>query len=68
MQKKEETFEQWVRRRLWELDWKQNRLIEQVRKQTGLYLDTGYLSKIFRGRRKAPRICAAIRELLEQEP
>ena len=39
-------------------------LEEAVSEKTGLYVDNGYLYKIFRGQRKAPKIVAAIREIL----
>lgn len=39
-------------------------LEEAVSEKTGLYVDNGYLYKIFRGQRNAPKIVAAIREIL----
>jgi hypothetical protein len=35
-----------------------------ISEKTGLYVDNGYLYKIFRGQRNAPRIVEAIREIL----
>ena len=44
-------------------------LEEAVSEKTGLFVDNGYLYKIFTGRRNAPKIVAAICEILNiQEP
>ena len=40
-------------------------LEEQVREKTGMFVDNGYLYKIFTGRRNAPKVVAAIREILD---
>lgn len=42
-------------------------LQEAVSERTGLYVDSGYMYKILTGQRKAPRIVAAIREILNLE-
>ena len=39
-------------------------LEEVVSKKTGLYVDNGYMYKILTGQRNAPKIVAAIREVL----
>ena len=39
-------------------------LEEAVSKQTGLFVDSGYMYKILTGKRKAPKITAAIRNIL----
>lgn len=39
-------------------------LEEEVTKRTGLYLDDGYIYKILTGQRNAPKIVAAINEIL----
>lgn len=39
-------------------------LEEVVSEKTGLYVDSGYMYKILTGQRNAPKICAAIREVL----
>lgn len=39
-------------------------LTEEVTKKTGLFVDGGYMYKILAGRRNAPKIVAAIREIL----
>lgn len=40
-------------------------LEEEVTRRTGLYVDNGYIYKIFTGRRNAPRIVSAICEILD---
>lgn len=40
-------------------------LEEAVSEKTGLYVDGGYMYKILTGKRNAPKIVAAIREILE---
>lgn len=39
-------------------------LEEAVSEKTGLYVDGGYMYKILTGKRNAPKIVAAIREIL----
>ena len=39
-------------------------LEEAVTEKTGLYVDSGYMYKILTGQRKAPKIVAAICEIL----
>lgn len=39
-------------------------LEEAVAKKTGLFVDGGYMYKILTGQRNAPKIVAAIREIL----
>lgn len=39
-------------------------LEEAVSEKTGLYVDSGYMYKVLTGRRNAPRIVAAICEIL----
>lgn len=36
-----------------------------VSEKTGLFVDSGYMYKILTGQRKAPKIVAAIKEILE---
>lgn len=45
----------------------QNELIERVREDTGLYMDTSYLSKILNGLNTNPKICGAINRILNLE-
>lgn len=40
-------------------------LEEAVTAKTGLYVDSGYMYKILTGKRNAPKIVAAIREILD---
>ena len=42
-------------------------LEEAVAKKTGLFVDNGYMYKILTGQRNAPKIVAAIREILNIE-
>ena len=42
-------------------------LEESVTEKTGLYVDSGYMYKILTGQRNAPKIVAAIREILGLE-
>lgn len=42
-------------------------LEEAITEKTGLYVDSGYLYKILTGKRNAPKIVAAIREILGLE-
>lgn len=39
-------------------------LVEQVKAKTGLFADNGYMYKILTGQRNAPKIVAAICEVL----
>ena len=42
-------------------------LADQVRKKTGMFCDQAYISRIVSGERNAPKIVAAINEILWQE-
>lgn len=42
-------------------------LEEAITEKTGLYVDGGYMYKVLTGKRNAPKIVAAIREILEME-
>lgn len=53
-----------VKCRLIELEKTQKWLEEEITKKTGLFVDSGYLSKIYNGDRNAPKIRAAICEIL----
>lgn len=39
-------------------------LAGMISERTGLYVDSSYLAKIFTGQRNAPKIVAAIRDIL----
>lgn len=54
-----------VKKRLVDINQNQIWLINQVKGKTGLFLDGGYLNKILTGRRNAPKVVQAIREILE---
>ena len=43
---------------------KQDDLIEEIKKR-GMFCDSGYLSKVFRGERNAPKVTDAIRDILD---
>lgn len=53
--------------RLIDLGHTQEWLCAQIRKKTGLFVDSAYLSKILTGQRAAPKIVDAIREVLGME-
>ena len=42
-------------------------LEEAISEKTGLYVDSGYMHKILTGQRNAPKIVAAIKEILNIE-
>ncbi len=53
-----------VKTKLLQIGKKQKWLEEAVTEKTGLYVDGGYMYKILTGQRNAPKIVAAIREIL----
>ena len=53
-----------VKKRLIDLDKSQKWLVEQVTEKTGLFVDSSYLGKIYKGERNAPKVVQAIREIL----
>ena len=56
-----------VKTKLLKLGKNQEWLGAVVSERTGLYVDSGYMYKILTGQRSAPKIVAAIREVLEME-
>lgn len=58
-------FAKSVKMRLIALDKPSSQLCAEVSELTGLYFDTSYLSKILRGKRRAPKLVAAICEILD---
>ena len=56
-----------VKTKLLKLGKDQKWLEAAVSEKTGLYVDSGYMYKILTGQRNAPKIVAAIREVLEME-
>lgn len=53
-----------VKTKLLQIGKEQKWLEEAVTEKTGLYVDGGYMYKILTGKRKAPKVVAAIREIL----
>ena len=53
-----------VKTKLLQMGKEQKWLEEAVAKKTGLFVDSGYMYKILTGQRKAPKIVAAICEIL----
>lgn len=53
-----------VKTQLLQIGKEQKWLIEAVAEKTGLYVDGSYMYKILTGQRKAPKIVAAICEIL----
>lgn len=56
-----------IKIRLIELEKNQNWLIEQVKKETGLYFDDSYMYKIAHGKKATPSIVGAINKILNLE-
>lgn len=56
-----------IKKRLLDIDKPQKWLIEEVRRETGLYFDRSYLTKIANGSKTSPKIVDAIDRLLEIE-
>lgn len=56
-----------VKYRLIDLGKTQKWLEQEITKKTGLFVDSSYLNKIYNGDRNAPKIRAAICEILEIE-
>lgn len=57
-------FKKTVKKRLIDLEKSQVWLIDQVKEKTGLFFDSSYLAKILNGDRSAPKVRAAICEIL----
>lgn len=58
-------FKKAVKHRLVDKDMTQADLIREVRARTGMFLDTSYINKIYRGEKNSPKIKQAIREILD---
>ena len=56
-----------VKTKLLRMGKEQKWLEAAISEKTGLYVDSGYLYKILTGQRNAPKIVAAIREILKME-
>ena len=61
------TFGLCIKTELLRIGKSQKWLEETVSKKTGLYVDSGYMYKILTGQRNAPKIVAAICEVLNIE-
>lgn len=57
-------FGKGVKKRLIDIDRNQLWLEREVAARTGMYVDNGYMYKILTGKRAAPKIVQAIREIL----
>lgn len=60
-------FGLYVKTELLRLGKEQKWLEETVSEMTGLYVDSGYMYKILTGQRNAPKIVAAIQEVLDSQ-
>ena len=56
-----------VKTKLLQMGKEQKWLVEAVSEKTGLFVDGGYMYKILTGQRNAPKIVAAICEILSIE-
>lgn len=54
-----------VKTKLLQMGRDQKWLEKEITEKTGLFVDGGYMYKILTGRRNAPKIVTAIREILE---
>lgn len=54
-----------VKTKLLQLGKEQKWLENAISQKTGLYVDSGYMHKILTGKRNAPKIVSAIREILD---
>lgn len=54
-----------VKKKLVDIGQPQTWLEAEIRERTGLFVDNGYLYKIFTGQRNAPKIVEAIKEILD---
>lgn len=53
-----------VKKKLIEIDKTQEWLIAEVKKDTGLFIDSSYLNRIITGRSNTPKIVASIKKIL----
>ena len=54
-----------VKKKLVDIDQSQAWLMDKINGKTGLFIDSGYMYKILTGKRNAPKIVSAIRDILE---
>ena len=67
MKKRFTEFGKKIKFALIEREQTQEWLISEVKKKTGLYFDSSYLNRIMTGQNNAPKVVAAIKEILELE-
>jgi hypothetical protein len=53
-----------VKKKLIDMDKTQAWLIERIKEKTGLYMDSSYMGKIYRGENHPKKVIAAINEVL----
>lgn len=58
------TFGKEIKKRLVDIDENQEWLIQQVKADTGLFFDSGYLHKILTGKLATPSIVSSIQKIL----
>lgn len=56
-----------VKHRLIDLDMTQQELMSEINKKTGLFVDSGYMTKILTGKRNPPKVLDAIEEILNEK-
>lgn len=62
------SFGKQIKKTLVDIEQTQEWLINQVREDTGLYMDRSYLYKIMAGKLSSPKIVRSICKILEIEP
>lgn len=60
-----QNFAKEVKKSLIDRDWTAADLAQEVNRKTGLYCDAAYISRILTGKRNAPKIVQAIRDILD---
>lgn len=58
-------YEKTVKKALIDKGMSQKDLIARVEEETGLYVDSSYMSRIYRGVRAAPKVVESINRILE---
>lgn len=58
-------FGKTVKKRLIDIGHNSDWLVDEVRKKTGLYFDSAYLSRVLRGKNNSPKIREAICDVLD---
>lgn len=60
-------YEKSVKHRLIDLEMSQQDLLKEINTRTGLFVDSGYIARIFSGKRNPPKILEAIEEILSEK-